>query len=338
MKIIIIGSGIAGVTFAEKARELMPDASITLLTQENYGYYSRPMLSRGFSKENIEESIILKPFNKILEKNICIISGVDVTGIDRVKQVVKVKGIEEIEELQYDKLVIATGSAAFIPPPFMADRDNFYLFNSLKDLKQLRKFRQALIEKQQKPHWAIIGGGLIGCELASDLAVSGDQVTLFHAMDRLMERQLVEEDSENLKSVMQSSGINVLFNQAVQGFPKMGAKVGVTVADNQAEFDVVVVSCGFKPRTELAAKADLTIGRGIKVNQTLQSSDENIYALGDVAELPNGKLYAFILPIRNQAVWLASFISGQESEPWTSPAFAPKAKVHGFEAAHPYLF
>jgi NAD(P)H-nitrite reductase large subunit len=338
MKIIIIGSGIAGVTFAEKARELMPDASITLLTQENYGYYSRPMLSRGFSKENIEESIILKPFNKILEKNICIISGVDVTGIDRVKQVVKVKGIEEIEELQYDKLVIATGSAAFIPPPFMADRDNFYLFNSLKDLKQLRKFRQALIEKQQKPHWAIIGGGLIGCELASDLAVSGDQVTLFHAMDRLMERQLIEEDSENLKSVMQSSGINVLFNQAVQGFPKMGAKVGVTVADNQAEFDAVVVSCGFKPRTELAAKADLTIGRGIKVNQTLQSSDENIYALGDVAELPNGKLYAFILPIRNQAIWLASFISGQEREPWTSPVFAPKAKVHGFEAAHPYLF
>ncbi len=338
MKIIIIGSGIAGITFAEKARELMPEASITLLTRETYGYYSRPMLSRGFSKENIEETIVLKPFNKILEKNICIISGVDVTGINRDKQTINVKGIDEIEELGYDKLVIATGSAAFIPPPFVADRDNFYLFNSLKDLKQLRKFRQTFIEKQQTPHWAIIGGGLIGCELASDLAVSGDQVTIFHAMDRLMERQLVEEDSENLKMVMQSSGINVLFNQAVQEFSKIGTKVGVTVGDHQTEFDAVVVSCGFKPRTELAAKADLSIGRGIKVNQTLQSSDENIYALGDVAEFPNGKLYAFISPIRNQARWLASFLSGQESEPWTPPVFDPKAKVHGFEAVHPYLF
>ncbi len=338
MKIIIIGSGIAGITFAEKARELMPEASITLLTRETYGYYSRPMLSRGFSKENIEETIVLKPFNKILEKNICIISGVEVTGVNREKQTINVKGIDEIEELEYDKLVIATGSAAFIPPPFLADRDNFYLFNSLKDLKQLRKFRQGLIEKQQKPHWAIIGGGLIGCELASDMAVAGDQVTLFHAMDRLMERQLVEEDSETLKTVMQSSGINVLFNQSVQGFPKTSTKVGVTVDDSQTEFDAVVVSCGFKPRTELAAEAELTIGRGIKVNQNLLSSDENIYALGDVAELPNGKLYAFISPIRNQAVWLAGFLSGQENKPWTPPAFDPKAKVHGFEAAHPYLF
>jgi NAD(P)H-nitrite reductase large subunit len=338
MKIIIIGSGIAGVTFAEKARELMPEASITLLTRETYGYYSRPMLSRGFSKENIEKTIVLKPFNKLLEKNICIISGVDVTGINREKQSIDVKGIDENEELEYDKLVLATGSAAFIPPPFTADRNNFYLFNSLKDLKQLRKLRQTLIEKQQKPHWAIIGGGLIGCELASDLAVSGDQVTLFHAMDRLMERQLVEEDSETLKTVMQSSGINVLFNQAVQGFPKMGTKVGVTVNDNLTEFDAVVVSCGFKPRTDLAAKANLSIGRGIKVNQTLQTSDENIVALGDVAEFPNGKLYAFISPIRNQALWLANFLSGQESEPWTPPVFDPKAKVHGFEAAHPYLF
>ncbi len=338
MKIIIIGSGIAGITFAEKVRELMPEASITLLSRETYGYYSRPMLSRGFSKENIEETIVLKSFDKLLEKNICIISGVDVTEINRDKQTIQVKGIEEIEELEYDKLVIATGSAAFIPPPFMADHDNFYLFNSLKDLKQLRKFRRAFVEKQQKPHWAIIGGGLIGCELASDLAVSGDQVTLFHAMDRLMERQLVEEDSDTLNSVMQSSGTKVLFNQAVQGFPKMGAKVGVTVGDDTCEFDAVVVSCGFKPRIELATEADLSIGRGIKVNQTLQSSDENIYALGDVAEFPNGKLYAFISPIRNQALWLAGFLSGQENEPWTPPAFDPKAKVHGFEAAHPYLF
>jgi len=68
----------------------------------------------------------------------------------------------------------------------------------------------------------------------------------------------------------------------------------------------------------------------------LKTSDEHIYALGDVAELPNGKLYAYILPIRSQANWLASFLAGQEEEGWTPPVFTTKAKVHGFEAAHPY--
>jgi NAD(P)H-nitrite reductase large subunit len=72
------------------------------------------------------------------------------------------------------------------------------------------------------------------------------------------------------------------------------------------------------------------------VNQYLQTSDEHIYALGDVAELPNGKLYAFILPIRNQALWLAGFLTGQEQNAWTAPVFTTKAKVHGFEAIHPY--
>jgi NAD(P)H-nitrite reductase large subunit len=103
------------------------------------------------------------------------------------------------------------------------------------------------------------------------------------------------------------------------------------------EFDAVIVSCGFKPRTELAELASLEVGRGIKVNQSMQTSDEAIYALGDVAELPNGKLYAFILPIRSQAHWLAGFIAGLEKKYWTPPAFNTKAKVHGFEAVYPYI-
>ncbi len=84
-----------------------------------------------------------------------------------------------------------------------------------------------LINQNRKPEWAIIGGGLIGCEVASDLAVSGDKVTLFHAMDRLMERQLVAEDSALLLEVLQNSGVKVLLNQNVQGFNKQEDKVCV---------------------------------------------------------------------------------------------------------------
>jgi len=333
MHIIITGSGVAGVSFAEKYRSFSTDDEITLITRENDGYYSRPLLSRGFSKDDIEQTIILKTFDKLRAGNITIISDAELTTINRADKTVTLSSKESV--LQYDKLILATGSAAFIPPPFKPYDKLFFCLNSLADLKALRKFRNEIASQKRQPDWAIIGGGLIGCEVASDLAVSGDKVTLFHAMDRLMERQLVVEDSALLLEVLQKSGVKVLLNQDVKGFSKQDNKVCVDI-NVTTEFDALIVSCGFKPRTELAALAGLEVGRGIKVNQSMQTSDESIYALGDVAELPNGKLYAFILPIRSQAHWLAGFIAGQEQPNWTPPVFTTKAKVHGFEAVHPY--
>lgn len=336
MEIVIIGSGVAGVSFAEKYHALSEDSEITLITRENDGYYSRPLLSRGFSKDTIEQSIILKTFDKLRENNINVISGAEITAIDRSNKTIAIEGSCQEKSLNYDKLILAPGSAAFIPPPFRPYNALFFCLNSLVDLKALRKFRAGLLNTNRKPEWAIIGGGLIGCEVASDLAVVGDKVTLFHAMDRLMERQLQPEDSTLLQEVLQDSGVKVLLNQAVQGFIKQEEKVCVKT-DVTSEFDALIVACGFKPHTELAEKAGLDVGRGIKVNQYLQTSDEDIYALGDVAELPNGKLYAFILPIRSQANWLAGYIAGQEEQSWTPPVFTTKAKVHGFEAVHPYV-
>lgn len=339
MNIIIIGSGIAGVTFAEKFRTLSPDDSIALLTQENYGYYSRPMLSRGFSRSDIEQSIIMKPFDDVRKQNIQVYESVIVTGIDRVAQSVHIQGIKQSETLVYDRLIIATGSAAFIPPPFRPYHENFYLFNSLHDLIELRhKQKRILDEKKRAAEWAIIGGGLIGCEVTSDLAVSGDKVSLFHAEDRLMERQLVAEDSLKLLAVMQSHSVDVKFQQAILAIEKSGDRTIITTQDGHFGFDIVIVSCGFKPRIELAEQVGIETQRGILVNQTLQTSDDNIFALGDVAELPDKKLYAYILPIRNQALWLAAYLSGQKTGSWQPPAFKAIAKVHGFEADHPYVF
>ncbi|OQK17866.1 NAD(P)H-nitrite reductase [Methyloprofundus sedimenti] len=340
MRIVIIGSGIAGITFAEKMHTLNPDAEIIVLTKDTDGYYSRPILSHGFSKKDIEQSIIMKTFAQLEQNGIHIISGIEVTAIDCKHRMLSISGTDDLDTLEYDKLILAQGSAAFIPPPFLAYRKQFYVFNSLADLKLLRKFRQSLREHNKSPGWAIIGGGLIGCELASDLNAAGDQVTIFHAMDRLMERQLVAEDSGNLLKHFQSCGVNILLDQAVQGFEHQGDKVSVLIKDtteNKA-YDAVIVSCGFKPRTELAQDAGLETSRGIQVNNFLQTNDENIYALGDVAQLPNEKIYAFIMPIRSQALWLATYLNGDITEPWSPPVFNPKAKVHGFTAEHPYIF
>ncbi|MDF1584028.1 MAG: FAD-dependent oxidoreductase [Methyloprofundus sp.] len=337
MNIIIIGSGIAGVTFAEKLRQLS-DANITLLTTETHGYYSRPMLSRGFSNEEIETAIIIKPFDALREQPMQIIENVTVTAIDRDKRCVYVFDQQDNKTLSYDQLIIATGSSAFIPPPFLAYQKHFCLFNSLSDLIQLRAARATLLQNKQVPEWAIIGGGLIGCEIASDLAVAGDKVSVFHAMDRLMERQLIEQDSAALLAVMQGHAVDVKFNQPIESMTAVKDKVCIKVAGEDFIFNKVIVACGFKPRIELAKEAGLETNRGIRVNSYLQTSDEHIYALGDVAELPDNKLYAYVLPIRKQALWLAGFLSGQETQEWQVPEFNPKAKVHGFVAAHPYTF
>lgn len=335
MNIVIVGSGVAGVTFAEKYRSLSLDDEIVLVTCEHDGYYSRPLLSRGFTKTDIEQTIILKGFDKLRENAIDVIAGSEVTEIDRDSKTVAIEGPGQEKSIAYDKLILAQGSAAFVPPPFRPFEKLFYSLNSLSDLKVMRKFRQPFINQNIHPQWAVIGGGLIGCEVASDLAVAGDKVTVYHAMDRLMERQLSVEDSELLLSIMKSSGIDVLLNQSVQSFADEGGKLCVKT-DATAEFDAILVSCGFKPRTELAQAAGLEIGRGIKVNPYLQTTDEAIFALGDAAELPNGKLYAYILPIRSQALWLANHLAGQEQAPWSPAPFSTKAKVHGFEAKHPY--
>lgn len=337
MHVVIIGSGVAGVTFAEKYRALAADSDITLVTRETDGYYSRPLLSRGFSKNDIEQSIILKPFEALRGNRIDVLCGAEITAIHRSDRTIEWKDAGRQTPLSYDKLIIAQGSAAFIPPPLRPYWPLFFCLNSLADLKVLRTFRQGFLDRNRRPHWAIVGGGLIGCEVASDLAVSGDPVTLFHVMDRLMERQLEAEDSQRLLEILTASGVEVLLNQSAQSLARDGDKISLTNTDGAAaEFDGVIVACGFKPRTEMAQQAGLDVGRGIKVDERLQTGDPDIFALGDLAELPNGKLYAYILPIRSQAQWLAGRLAGREDSNWTPPAFTTKAKVHGFEAVHPY--
>ena len=333
MHIIIIGSGVAGVSFAEQYRSYLTNDELTVVTKENAGYYSRPLLSHGFSRANIEQTIILKTFDKLRANNINVFGDTEVIEINRSDNTITLSCQESV--LHYDKLIIATGSAAFIPPPFRPYSELFFCLNSLVDLKGLRKIRNGIRTQNRQPAWAIIGGGLIGCEVASDLAVSGDNVTLFHAMDRLMERQLVPEDSTLLLEVLQNSGVTVLLNQTVKGFSNKEDKAYVST-DVIREFDALIVSCGFKPRIELAERSGLQVGRGIKVNQSLQTSDVAIYALGDVAELPNAQLYPYIIPIRHQAHWLASFLANQAADNWIPPNFVTKAKVHGFTASHPY--
>ncbi len=339
MHIVVIGSGIGGVTFSEEILKRCNHVRVTLLTRETHGYYSRPLLSHGFTREDIEVKIIMKRFAALEAGGISVKAGIEVSRLDAANKALDIldQGVES--RLFYDKLILATGSAALVPPPFRSARTRYYTLNSLEDLIELRALRNGWLQQPKNPYWAVIGGGLIGCEVASDLAKAGDLVHLFHAMPRLMERQLVDDDSRTLLTVLEGSGIEIQLDCAVRGFEARENTIAVIFDGGEKRgFDAVIIACGFSPRIDLARQAGLDFNRGIRVNQQLTTNDPDIFAIGDVAECADGKIYAYVTPIRNQAIWLAEYLAGPGSDSWEPPFFKPKAKVHGFNAEKPYLF
>lgn len=334
MHIVILGSGIAGITLAETLKKLQPDWPVSVITQESHGYYSRPMLSHGFSRDDVESRIILKSFDALRDSGINVEAHTKVVAVHPERRTLTLQTGAATDTRSYDRLVLAVGSEAFIPPPLRHTSGGVRVVNSLDDLICLRRTRQRIQEQGRPPRWAMIGGGLIGCEVAADLARAGDSVVLFHAGSRLMERQLSEADSLKLHATLEGQGITVHRSVNVEGISTVDDRFALHLATGiETGFDQVIVACGFSPRTELAAQAGLSTGRGIQVDDYLTTSHPDIHALGDAAECSDGSLYAYVLPVRHQAVWLANYLAGTTTAPWAAPAFKPRAKVHGFEAS-----
>jgi NAD(P)H-nitrite reductase large subunit len=322
VKTLIVGSGLAGVTVAEA---LAKDArrEVTLVTAETSGYYSRPRLSHGIAlADDAAAKIVLKRFDAL--SGVKVLADVQAWRIERAKRALY---LDTGEALPYDALILATGSAARIPPVLVPSRPNFLLLNSYEDLLTLRRRRAKLLARGATPRWAVIGGGLIGCEFASDLNKAGDAVTIFHRESRLVELQLSEPQSQALREHFTAKGVVVRYGEDVRAvYP---GRI-LTAAGEVGPFDGIIVSTGFAPRVELAKEAGLETVRGIVVDEYLRTADPAIYAVGDVAEV-RSRLYAFVSPVRSQALWLAEHLLGRTEAPWVAPAFAPVMKVHGFK-------
>jgi NAD(P)H-nitrite reductase large subunit len=318
MRVVIVGSGLAGVTLAGA----LPARDVTLVTVETQGYYSRPRLSHGVALDDAAAAkIVMKPFDALGVK---VLAGIEAARVDRERQQLVLDGGAALD---YDVLVLATGSASRIPPVLATWHAHFLTLNSYEDLLRLRRRRAQALAHGRRPHWAVIGGGLIGCELASDLARAGDAVTIFHREKRLIELQLSAAQSCALHEHLAGQGITVLYGEDVRG---VFSGCVQTAARDCGPFDEVIVSTGFAPRIDLARDAGLATARGIVVNDYLRTDDPAVYALGDVAEV-RGRLYPFVSPIRSQALWLGQHLQGRAEASWQAPAFQPVIKVHGFK-------
>ena len=323
MNIAVVGSGLAGVTVAE-ALAKSARHTITLVTNETHGYYSRPRLSHGFALDDAAAAkIVLKRFDA-LAPGVRVLAGTEAWRIERESRRLALRDGGFVD---YDLLVLAPGSAARIPPVLAPSRPHFLTLNNLDDLLTLRRRHAKSRAGGRTPHWAVIGGGLIGCELASDLHKAGDAVTLFHRELRLMELQLDGAQSRALDAHFTARGVELRYNQDVRAV--FNGRV-LTAEGESGPYDGVIVSTGFAPRVELAKEAGLPTARGIMVDEYLRTADPGICAAGDAAEV-NGRLYAFVSPIRSQALWLAEHIEGRSAAPWIAPAFTPVIKVHDFK-------
>ena len=323
MRIVVVGSGLAGVTVAEALAKSARHA-VTLVTTETHGYYSRPRLSHGFAlTDEAAAKIVLKRFDA-LAPGVRVLSGTEAFSIERGKRRLVLRDDRSIE---YDVLILAPGSAARIPPVLGPSRPHFLTLNNLDDLLTLRRRHAKSRAGGRTPHWAVIGGGLIGCEFASDLRKAGDAVTVFHREPRLLELQLDAAQSQALHEHFMAQGIEVRYRQDVRGV--FSGRV-LTAEGEFGPYDGVIVSTGFAPRVELAQDAGLPTARGIVVDEFLRTADPRIYAVGDAAEV-SGKLYPFVSPIRSQALWLAEHLEGRARGAWMPPAFEPVIKVHGFK-------
>ena len=212
------------------------------------------------------------------------------------------------ETLKYSKLVIATGADVFRPP---LGGDGLGLVYSVNDLMDYGVFREALAGRKKV---LVIGGGLIGCEFANDLSNGGFEVELVEPLGRCLPTLLPEEASKAVGEGLEDLGVTFHFGPVVNAVDKHGDGIVATLSDDtKVEADIVLSAVGLRPRLQLAQDAGLKCNRGIVVDRHLRTSDNDIFALGDCAEV-EGYVLPYVLPLMSAARALAKTLAGEPTE------------------------
>jgi len=273
---VIVGSGVAAVSAANAIRVRNQVARITLISAESSYPYYRPALSDVIVKDVPTEEFNLNPEAWYAENNIELKLNTLVQSVNaETKSIVLADGTE----MSYDKLILATGSSNFIPPIKGSDAEGVFSVKFKEDALALRAYAQG------KKHAVIIGGGVLGLEAADALQDLGLSITVLEAVERIMPRQLDESASQFMSSVLTNKNIDLRTGVCANEILTADGRVcGVKVADTTLDADLVVISVGVRANTQLAQTANITINRGIVVNENMQTSVADIYACGDVAE------------------------------------------------------
>lgn len=315
--IVIIGSGFAAYQLVKSLRKLNAETPITVITGDNGDDYSKPDISHVFSKQQTANDLIKQTASEFASaNNILLINNTFVDAIDTTNKTVHYDN----QTIAYSELVLATGASAFVPGFAGNATEEIVTLNSLAEYQgqqdKLARAKSVLV----------LGAGLIGTEIAMDLANSGKQVTLCDKAPDLMPTLLPPFISAGLYQTMAEKGVNIQLNSTVTSISRHHQQLVTSLADEQhIEADVVIAAMGLTPNTQLARQANITVNRGVVVDRMMQTSDPSVFALGDCAEL-GGKVRAFIQPAMLCAMALAKTLLGTPT-PVQLPASLVKAKT-----------
>ncbi|HEI4047024.1 TPA: NADH:flavorubredoxin reductase NorW [Escherichia coli] len=313
--IVIIGSGFAARQLVKNIRKQDATIPLTLIAADSMDEYNKPDLSHVISQGQRADDLTRQTAGEFAEQfNLHLFPQTWVTDIDAEARVVK----SQNNQWQYDKLVLATGASAFVPP--VPGRELMLTLNSQQEYRacetQLRDARRVLV----------VGGGLIGSELAMDFCRAGKAVTLIDNAASILASLMPPEVSSRLQHRLTEMGVHLLLKSQLQGLEKTDSGILATLDRQRSiEVDAVIAATGLRPETALARRAGLTINRGVCVDSYLQTSNDDIYALGDCAEI-NGQVLPFLQPIQLSAMVLAKNLLGNNT-PLKLPAMLVKIKT-----------
>ena len=300
--IVIIGSGLAGYNVARELRKLDKTTPLMLISADSAHFYSKPMLSSALGSGKTPEAIPMNTAEQMATQlNATVRPHVHVTALEPAKHAVHLYQ----ETLNYSKLVLALGADQIRLTIGGNAEDRVMTVNDLTDYSL---FRTAIAGKQTI---AVIGGGLIGCEFANDLTSGGFRVSVIDIAPQPLSRLLPPEGAALLQQKLGALGVDWRLGTSVTAIDSNGDKLHLTLANGETlVVDVVLSAVGLRPRIALAQAAGLTTNRGIVVNRHLATSDPDVYALGDCAEIAS-MVMPYVMPIMHSARALAATLSGK---------------------------
>lgn len=303
--ILIIGAGMAGYGVLREFRKRDSGTPVTLVTADDGRVYSKPTLSSALAQKRSPEQLAMMDAARAAETyQARILTETRVTALDTAGHGVSTDG----GELPYGRLVLALGADPF-PHGLTGDAADEVF--SINDLTDYTLFRAALEGRRRV---AILGGGLIGCEFANDLILSGHRVSVVHLGGWPLERLIPEPAGRALTDALAAKGVDWYFGRTGRTVDRSGNGYVLTLDDgSRVEADLVLSAIGLRPRTGLARAAGLKTERGIVVDRRLRTSAGDVFAVGDCAQV-EGLVLPFVQPLLIQARALAAGLAGEPAQ------------------------
>lgn len=319
---LIVGNGVAGVTAAQGIAHADPGAEVHVFGAEPYPYYQRPRLWMFLAGQVEQQDLYFRPLEWYASRGIEVHLDAPVSALDPGEHRIQ---LASGEDWSYDRLLLATGGRPFVPPFKGVDQEGVFVLRTLRDALAIQSYAD------QADRILIVGGGLLGLETAKALLAPGRHVSVLEIAPHLLPRQLDVTGAQVLQTRLETMGLHIETAAVTESILGNGRVQGVRLQDGSViGGDLVLLSTGIRSQTELARSGGLEVGRGIVVDEHLQTSAPDVYAAGDAAEY-SGAVYGIIPAAIEQAQSAGANMVSAESATYTGTVPATTLKIVGID-------